>query len=354
MQSASMQHIETPHTYYPGLDVLKFILAFFVLAEHVPIMSSLSGIGLQIGTAVLHPTVDIFFTISGFLCVDRAIHIPQKDKATAIEQRLLKSGKITLLLYIAWSVIYFPLNTVLSYTAGDFTVNTILPWILNYIRIFLFSGMWIYAPHLWYLLALGLGFLILHFCIKRKIPLILVFVISIVLTAIGSIIPSLIQRNKVIDFVYQHTFADTRNVVFTGMLYICLGVLMALYKDKVHISLPVLGLGTILGLIGLAIISHGFIRTICCMMFVSCITGISVYYRKTYTYSSLRLWGVIIYLIHIYVLKIVQFLIPRTGFIIVDINVTCLIFASLCSLLLALALASLVRRYSSLRFLFHA
>lgn len=346
------QRAKAPRLYYPGLDILKFVLAFFVLAEHVPIMSSLSGISLRLGTALLSPSVDIFYAISGFLCVDSVMRLPQNDRPAAMEQRLLKSSKTILLLYVAWALIYFPLNVVLSYAAGDFSMSTVLPWMLNYVRIFIFSGMWIYAPHLWYLLALGLGFLILYWCVKRKIPIIWVFVISVTLNAIGSVMPWLVHRSSLIGIVYWNTFADTRNVVFNGMLYICIGVLLAIYREKLHIPLSILWTGTVASFVGL-VMAHGFAWTICAMMFVAFTIWIAVYHRKARAFPRLRLVGVVIYLLHVYVLKTMQFIIPRVGFVIMDINVTCMIFASICSLLLASAILPLIRRYSLLRFLFH-
>lgn len=352
MQSSQIRKPEVRGAYYPGLDILKFVLAFFVLAEHVPIMSSLSGMGLRIGTAVLSPAVDIFFAISGFLCVDRVMHLPEGDRMAAMERRFLASGKTILLLYVAWSVIYFPLNAVLSFAAGDFDAHTIVPWIVNYVRIFIFSGMWVYAPHLWYLLALGLGFLILHWCVKRRIPIVWVFTASAVLSAIGSAMPWLVRHSPLIDIVYRHTFADTRNVVFTGMLYICCGVLLALHKDRLRVPSPALWLGAALSLAGLTS-AHGITWTICSVAFVTLIIALTSRYSRTYAYPSLRLWGVIIYLLHVYVLKVAQFLILRLGFVIIDVNVTCLIFSSIGALLLALALAPLIRRHRSLRFLFH-
>lgn len=71
-------HPATPRTLYPILDSLKFVLAFFVIAEHTTVLSSLTGVWLHIGQSLLWPAVDIFYVISGFLCFDKAQAAPPR------------------------------------------------------------------------------------------------------------------------------------------------------------------------------------------------------------------------------------------------------------------------------------
>lgn len=165
--------------------------------------------------------------------------------------------------------------------------------------------------------------------------------------------PWLTQHSVFIDIAYRHTFADTRNVVFTGMLYICAGALIALHQDKLHIPFPALLLMALLSLVGLTLVPNELMWTICCTIFVILIIEIAIYHKATQAYPSMRLWGVAIYLLHVYVLKVIQFLTPRLGFTIIDINVTNMIFASICSLLLACVLTPITRNHKSLKFLFH-
>lgn len=54
------------HRQYPALDILKFVLAFSVIAQHAQVIPALGPFS-HFGEAVLWPAVSLFFAVSGFL-----------------------------------------------------------------------------------------------------------------------------------------------------------------------------------------------------------------------------------------------------------------------------------------------
>lgn len=332
------------------LDTLKFALAFFVIAEHTAVLSSLSGIWLRIGQTLLWPAVDIFFVISGFLCFDKVQTVPDREQRYAMmELRLAKSAKTIFIMYGAWSLIYLPLNIALAYASGDLD----LMFILDYVRIFIFSGMWSGSPQLWYLLALGYAYLILYWCVKHRLTMWWPFSIAIGVTLLGNLIPPITRRIPIIGMLYRWTFNDIRNVVFVGMFYVSCGAIIAIYKTKLAlIPSTVLWAAFCLGLAGSITIDPTTTMPFSALTIVS--TATLAIRRTGKSHHILRTTGAIIYLIHCYAVKVFMFALARTDIVIIDRNITCFILVSTTTLIAALMILPLTRRNKMLATLFHA
>lgn len=341
--------------WYPALDTLKFVIAFSVLAMHTSVLNAFPGIWHQVGEALLYPAVSIFFMISGFLCFDKAdvsqVSLRESGEAVSkMESRLLRSATTAFVMYVAWTAIYLPLNIILAYKDGTLGFG----YLLEGIRIFVFSGMWNSAPQLWYLLALGLGYLALYWCVCHHINLLWPFGVSMVFTLTGYFVPWIAQHNAIFGMIYRVTFNDTRNVVFAGLFYITCGALIAVHKKAIN-AIPSVAVVAVL-LVALAgsilVTSSGNMPF--GMVFRVCIVVLAI--RPTGTpHPTLRAWGAIIFLIHFYVVRVVQFVLANTGYNIpIDRNVTCFVLVSIISVIMAAILLPMAKRNSILRTLFHA
>ncbi|KAB5607417.1 hypothetical protein [Bifidobacterium jacchi] len=262
---------------------------------------------------------------------------------------MTKSAKTIFIMYGAWVLIYLPLNLALAHAAGNLNAT----FMLDYVRILMFSGMWDGSPQLWYLLALGYAYLVLYWCVRHRIAMLWPFCIAAALTLIGNVLPSAVRQSAIIATLYRWTFNDTRNVVFVGMFYVCCGAMIAIYKDRLaSIPTPALWAAFCLGLLGSITINPSGMLPFSALAIVS---TVALAIRRTgNAHPTLRTTGAIIYLIHCYAVRFFMFLIARTDYVIIDRNITCFILVSLATLIAALAILPLARRNKTLTTLFHA
>lgn len=253
-------------------------------------------------------------------------------------------------MYVSWTAIYLPLNIVLAYKDGTLG----LKYLLESIRVFVFSGMWYNAPQLWYLLALGLGYLVLYWCVRHRINLLWPFGISAALTLFGYVVPWIAQHDSVFGLLYRVTFNDTRNVVFTGLFYITCGAMLAVHKKTVA-AIPSAAVVAVLlvGLAGSILVMpsgnmpFGMMLRICCVVLAVRSTGTP--------HPMIRSWGAIIFLIHFYIVRLVQYALVRVGYTgPLNRDVMCFMLVSIISVIAASALLPLAKRYRALGTLFHA
>lgn len=198
---------------YYGIDLVKFIMAFFVVAIHIEPFRSVSenmNFGALICTRVAVP---FFFCASGFFLRRKL------DMADSI-QNYNKTGmsyvKRLLWLYFVWTIIYIPGIVI--------WINNDNPGIIRIVQQCIFSGS--YLP-LWYLPALAIATLfILQMYKKIKIKYIVVISGILYLVGLFDLCWRNIIKNTLFDTMlhqYDLIFITTRNGIFFGLFFVSLG-----------------------------------------------------------------------------------------------------------------------------------
>lgn len=135
---------------YNAIDILKFVLAVFVMIIH-------SGIDKTVISPILRTAVPLFFIISSYFFFSK---IQRLSSDTEKKIALWKLVKRNLLLYLFWGVAQLPIIVFARHYYVNFFVvglwNTIRDIVLGYA----FTGSW-------YILSLVLGVIVLYFLSKR-------------------------------------------------------------------------------------------------------------------------------------------------------------------------------------------
>lgn len=201
--------------YYIGLDFLKIILATIVVLRHAcQNFLEPSSIFYIINVNVLSPcAVPCFFIISGFLFFSRK---------TNIKKQILR----LLIIYIAWSIIYFPF----------FLISHKHSEIFNNIQELIFIGSFY---HIWFLPALIVALLINYFLRKLNNTILFVFFLFLFVIAVLAEPYRFLIADTIISQLfsnYEKVFLTFRNGVFLGLIYVFIGKQIAIY-DKTRLSI---------------------------------------------------------------------------------------------------------------------
>lgn len=158
---------------YNGIDLIKFIMAIFIVMMHSNFMLDISyNINYAFKWGITRIAVPFFFIASGFLLY-RKIDICDIDI-----KKIKKYIKHICRLYIAWTIIYLPIivydllksdKGILSATSG-FIINSIMA--VSYL-------------HLWFLQALIVSVLLVTLFLYLKFSVKKIFFIALLLYCVG-------------------------------------------------------------------------------------------------------------------------------------------------------------------------
>lgn len=141
---------DTFYNNYNAIDILKLVLAVFVMVIH-------SGINKTILSPLLRTAVPLFFIISSYFFFSKIGTLSSDKQKNAA---LAKMVKRNLLLYLFWSVIQFPL----WFFMREYHQDGLLVGMLNVFRDFLLGGGFTGA---WYIVALVIGSVLVYFASKK-------------------------------------------------------------------------------------------------------------------------------------------------------------------------------------------
>lgn len=213
---------------YPGLDVVKFVMALLVAQRHIIQIFFLesSRWRLIIGSWLSNLPVPVFFTIAGFFLF-RKVYRDSPD--SAVIRRYC--GRI-LRLYVVWSILYLPIDLFNWYNGTRDVKNGIL----TYIHRWFFDHT---IPQLWYLPALIAACLLVWGMYRLGLKIWQILLVGAVLLVMGCVGDNwyfnqqLPMRCQQALAYYLQWFLTMRNGVFYGTFYVALGLMFAKTKWRV-------------------------------------------------------------------------------------------------------------------------
>lgn len=280
---------------YHSFDVLKFIIAFLVIAihcnvqEHSPLLRKVCDLA-----------VPLFFMMSGYLLLKNV------NRGGYAKRYIIKLSK----LYLLWSIIYLPLAI-----KGYYEWGLSLPIaIYGYVRDFLFMGQHYMSWQLWYLLALIYGVCMIKLFQKMKISIEGCTIIGILLTFIGllmNIIHDASLQNNIVSSIvssYFELFRTVRNGIFNGFLFIVLGMLLCKHWETLkRISKYVIIMILLLS-IGLYLYEIPFTLHLLSFTLLYCILLIRM--PDVSYYEWLRNMSTLIYFSHMLFVALIKYAFP--------------------------------------------
>ena len=291
---------------YNSIDLMKFIMAFAVVALHIrPLENYNIDIVNKLYNIFTLMAVPFFFLSSGFLLASK-MQWPYGGLNDLIRIKHQLSRIIQL--YIIWTIIYFPLAIYHFVDKG----YSLLYSILLYIRGVFLTGQNYNSWQLWYLLSTIYTLLIIYLIIKRSgsikslIPLIVVasFIsigIDILMISNGSLSSEIALIRKLI------TYSIGSGRIFSGLIYIPIGMIM-FHKRLPHYINWLLLIGSS---VARFFIVNEFITGYLIVFSSIGLFGIiiSISLHDSLVYPILRNMSTIVYLIHMYIWTVYYMLI---------------------------------------------
>ncbi len=230
---------------YNGIDVVKFIMAIFVVVLHThPFYGIDDTLNFVTADVVGRIAVPFFFAATGFLLAQR------EEEGTAYERERIKRYICRILkLYIIWTAVYFP---AIIYTNIINSSEGIKHGIMISVRDFLFVGSY---AHLWYLPATAIGVLIASSLTKKigegwsGIILFFLFLLGLLAQSYYGFLEAFLGGG---GFVWEgmrlvkKIMVTTRNGIFFGSFFIYMGSWIAHRYKKFRLPTWIIWLGAVI------------------------------------------------------------------------------------------------------------
>ena len=216
---------------YKTLDFFKFLAAVLIIVLHTLPSEDYSKVvtfGLRNIVCVI--AVPFFFVCSGFVTFSKIESLPDREtKKSYIKKNLKRIA----LMYVIWSVIYFPF-VIYQWTKTSFSYVSIV----EYIRDFFFEGSY---QTIWFLPALFTATLLVYLlnCKFSYIKIIFIAIPFYCFALLGSSYWGLTQNfailNKTFE-IYYILFDTIKNGLLFGFIYVAIGAWLA--KNKGLLKVP--------------------------------------------------------------------------------------------------------------------
>lgn len=284
-----------------SLDLCKFIMAFAVIAIHTdPLVDCSNAAMSRIGYLLLSMAVPFFFLTSGYLLACKLQYpLSNPDNFSKIRRYIIKILKM----YLIWTLLYFPMALWHFIATG----KTLQRAIQLYIQGFFFVGQQYNSWPLWYLLSTIYTLALLLLLLKYNAPPTIFLLVSGIAAFISFSIDALLASPDHFPTAMQALLPLIHNTVqhgriFTGGIYLPLGMLLANRKLPVFLNRLLLPIGFIASFLIHASVINASLLIIISVSFFGIIEHFSL--KKHRFYHFMRQSSMILYLIHMYVWSI--------------------------------------------------
>lgn len=284
-------------TNYNSIDLVKFIMAFAVIAIHThPLEFCQNEIILSIYTNIIEMAVPFFFLASGFFLEKKS---KEPWDSGVIYSQLIKVLKM----YLLWMAIYTPLSIHHGFSQHE----TIKDWCLKFMQGLFFVGEQYNSWHLWYLLSTIYALLLIMALMKRGISRkgLLLVSISFAFLSIGidtfvtvaQGIEHLPLPLKLAQGILNRSIVSGR--IFSGMVFIPLGMYLARNKLNMAANIVLFSVSFVMR----CVINNVAVDALLLIGVSIGFWGIIENYAlgQSPIYSRLRKASTVIYLVHMYV-----------------------------------------------------
>jgi len=217
-----------------SIDIVKFILSFFVIALHTFFQNENLINNNRIFITIFHVAVPFFFITSGYLLF-RKIELPLNKKNSEI---IFKYIKHIFKLYLIWTLIYLPIAIYGAYIGGVKPIE----FLIYSIRKFIFVGESYYSWNLWYLNGLIMAVLMIFILLKIKVKPKAILVIGFIIYLLGILLNHILiaDLNLYPEFIkkilnlYLYLFERVRNGIFKGFPFVAVGLYLSKLKSEIR------------------------------------------------------------------------------------------------------------------------
>ncbi len=324
---------------YNSIDLVKFLMAFAVVAIHTNPMVNCSNESLvEVYDIVVNLAVPFFFLASGYLLSSKMCYPFNDDRSV---KRVRNSAKRIAKMYLCWMLVYTPLAIYHFIDEG----TPLVLCVFEYVKGFVFLGEQYNSWPLWYLLSMCYALLAIGFLLSKKVGaerlLLVAMIASVVCVSFDYLSSSedvMSVPLKAMKKVIGISIGSGR--IFKGLVFIPIGMFLFHKRIPMKANWVMLLLGASLDF---------FVSNQCAEFYLNIMTAVGIFgvvesidLEDSNIYGYLRKSSMHIYLLHMYVWTFYYFVVygEKTE------GVDSFVITSLGSLLLSVAYISVSKKIS--------
>lgn len=211
---------------YKGIDIVKFIMALFVVILHThPLYGINRTADFLTADVITRAAVPFFFAATGFL-LEKQINERHAD----VRETIVRYVRKVLGLYCIWTVIYLPIIIYNKFIISD---ETVVYGVFTLMRDLFFAGSY---GQLWYLPATAVGVVVV-FALRKylgegktAVILFILFLMGLATQSYFGLTTALIEPDGVLwkgMKAVKKVMVTCRNGVFFGSIFIYMGTWIA-------------------------------------------------------------------------------------------------------------------------------